>query len=184
MMLLRQKQGTIRQRINKGQEKLLDSYIKCYDKLMEITDQRAKLITKHREEWNPEEELPAHFNVRPEDIIYTAQQYRRLLKMERSFFAKYGLPPEQISPTGEEHSRKSLTSHLEEAYQNLAQELKEYNIIELRGDYLFLDRKPKKDSMLVPIRKIDTFVHQESYQDEEEVTGAQVFFDWGESEAA
>ena len=184
MVLLRRKQGIIKQKLNKGQAKLLESYKKCYDRFMEITNERAEIIKKHRKEWESEQEdVPAHFEIKPEDVVYTAQQYRRLLKLERSFFAKYGLPPEQESPTGEEHEKASLTSCLKEAYQNLAEELKECNIIELRGDYIFLDQKPKEGSMLVPIRKIDDFVHQEKYsRNEEEAISAQVFFDWGESE--
>lgn len=172
--------------LSEAQKSLLRKYQTCYDKLMQITESRVKGILDQRDEWTASEQygsapLPEHFNIEPKNIIYVAQQFKKLCMLERAFFAKYGLPPEQNDPFNITHERSSLTERIHKAYAMLAEELKDNTVIQLRGDYLFLEKPLKENSVLIPLRKIDLFAHKKNYSEATEPEEAvQEEFEWGE----
>ncbi len=175
--------------LKEAQKKLLAKYQQCYDKLMEITESRTKGILDQKSDWDETEQFgsltpPAHFGIEPKNIVYVAQQFRRLCSLEKAFFAKYGLPPEQEDPFNIPHEQSSLAERISKAFSRLKEELKDNRIIQLRGDYLFLEKPPKENGMLIPLRKIDLFVHRKNYSEAPESDSVQeeFEFDLGEAE--
>lgn len=147
LFLLRKNASLIEGKIKEHHKRTLKGFLSNFKKWEETQKLIIEEIEKAKKMQFDDEERAKYT-----EHLYAYNQMQRKKQKEKVFYAKYGFDVE------------ALTNTIVSSYEKLANELREIEIIDMKGDYLFVKagseenaRKIKESQLWHVVRKLDNY---------------------------